>query len=652
MTELISAKREREEPEEATGSGHVTTGEEDSPTKRIKTASDSADEKGTKVDDKPVVEKAPDADSRSRLRLDNLPKHCGKKDILKICTKEGVEEIPQVKKAPTWEYAYLSFMTEESRIAAKAKLEGAVFKNQKLTVSDAVQHARSGMANMRGRSQRDVAASNADDTRTTEERLADQVTPLWRKAYSEQLKGKQQKLRSAMVKFRTQMTRYLTKEYLRAGCPEPQTLDITPQMSPEDRAIIQLAWLRTAAAENENMACPLLEIMPSPIEKFYRNKCEFTFGWDDKGEKCVGFLLGLFKEGVVNVLPPTDSLHVSPAARDIAAALQTFLRASDLDIYDRIQKKGFWRMTLVRTHTTGENMVIVQYNPKDVPADKIQTAVSELSAHMQAAKSSDGNPLATTLLVQEWEGVFNGFPEDALMKVVYGSGFVHEKLLGLTFRISPTAFFQINTPATEKLYSLVRDWCALDKLQPAASLESNEPKLLAAGDTDGSAEPQEAAPGTILLDLCCGTGTIGLTMASHVKKVVGVDIIKEAIADAEFNAVRNHLDNVSYYANKVEAAIKLILKEHVGPQDNVVAVLDPPRSGVHADVIKAVRACKRISNVIYVSCDPNQACTNFTDLCRPTSNKFEGKPFQPVRAQPVDLFPHTDHCELVLEFKR
>jgi tRNA (uracil-5-)-methyltransferase len=84
----------------------------------------------------------------------------------------------------------------------------------------------------------------------------------------------------------------------------------------------------------------------------------------------------------------------------------------------------------------------------------------------------------------------------------------------------------------------------------------------------------------------------------------------------------------------------------------VIAVLDPPRSGVHSSVIRAVRESQQIEKVIFISCDPKQAMQNFIGLCRPTSNRFKGMPFKPTRAVSIDLFPHTDHCEMMIEFVR
>ncbi|TPX65175.1 hypothetical protein SpCBS45565_g05338 [Spizellomyces sp. 'palustris'] len=616
----------------------------------------------------------------SRMKVDNLPNFCSRKDIQKFCKANDVI-VEQLKKAPKWNYCFLGFKTQEQRKSALEKLRGKMIKDNVVQVSEVEAVERQGTARMQGKAQKDVVAESATDTRTADEQLADQVTPLWRKPYEEQLKNKRTVLRQVLYKFKKEMFKYFPKEYIRNRFPAPTNTVVTKDMTPEERAIVQLAWFMPAVKANDDIPCPLSDPLPSPVVNGYRNKCEFTFGWNLKREKVVGFLLGLYKEGIVNVLEPTNTLNVSPAAIKIAATLQTFLRASDLDLYDRINKKGFWRMALVRTHRTNESMVVIQYNPSDVSVDKIQAAKDTLKSHFERAMA-DGDIAVTTLLVQGWDGVFNGMTDKSPLEILYGSGYVHETLLGINFRISPSAFFQVNTEATEVLYSTVKEWCALDEVErerkEAAAEDGGEIKRDEAQakleekvplETNGVAASTETAnisseapvaphpkdlspPGTVLLDLCCGTGTIGLTMASQVKRVVAVDMIKDAIEDAEYNAKLNNATNVFYYADKVENAIRTIFAEHVGSRDDVVAVLDPPRNGVHADVIKAVRACEGVRRVVYVSCDADQACGNFVDLCRPTSNKYRGQPFKPIRAQPVDLFPHTKHCELILEFRR
>jgi tRNA (uracil-5-)-methyltransferase len=179
---------------------------------------------------------------------------------------------------------------------------------------------------------------------------------------------------------------------------------------------------------------------------------------------------------------------------------------------------------------------------------------------------------------------------------------------------------------------------------------------------DWVAEPTQSKDSTTerpihLLDLCCGTGTIGivLTALKQVKKVTGIELCADAVADARLNAASNHVeDKIDYLCGPVEDMMPVLLQSL--PKDDseaeVVGVLDPPRAGVHPSVIHAIRKCERLNRLVYISCNPDAASQNWIGLCRAESKRFHGKPFRLARAQAVDLFPHTKHCELLLEFVR
>ena len=174
----------------------------------------------------------------------------------------------------------------------------------------------------------------------------------------------------------------------------------------------------------------------------------------------------------------------------------------------------------------------------------------------------------------------------------------------------------MNTPATETLYDVIR-------------------------------ENVQASPHTVLLDLCCGTGTIGLCLAGKVGRVVGVDLCQGAIEDAVSNAELNGITNTEFLCGAVEIVIHRI-PEVAREECHVVAVLDPPRAGVPAQVISTLRKSKNVKRLIYVSCNVSNASQNLVDLCRPPSSRIGGSPFSLCKVTPVDLFPHTMHCELVL----
>ncbi|KAK3263439.1 hypothetical protein CYMTET_27754, partial [Cymbomonas tetramitiformis] len=188
----------------------------------------------------------------------------------------------------------------------------------------------------------------------------------------------------------------------------------------------------------------------------------------------------------------------------------------------------------------------------------------------------------------------------------------------------------VNTAAAEVLYHLVGDWAQCDAK-------------------------------TLLFDVCCGTGTIGLTLARRVARVVGIDIVEEAITDAKANAHMNGIENAEFVAGKAEETLPGLLEDFckklpssaedagAAEYNNVVAIVDPPRAGLHKKVLNALRRNEHLNRLVYVSCNPATLVENALKLCTPI-DKIPA--FRPVKAVAVDLFPHTAHCEAVMLFER
>ncbi|KAI9599178.1 S-adenosyl-L-methionine-dependent methyltransferase [Syncephalis fuscata] len=479
-----------------------------------------------------------------RLRVSNLPKYTTGNALKKFAANSlGLTEI-RINKAPAWTYAMVS--------VKKNKLQAEVVNDEdRERFYERKREAR--------------RAEAETDTRTPDQRLADQVTPMHAIEYSKQLLNKWRTSKNTMVDFQKEMRK------ISATAKTP------------------LAWVDNTGAE----AFAIEEITPSPVQEGYRSKCEFTIGTNPSDEPTVGFLLGGYKDGQVAVLNATNCKHVHPAAKILANYMEKCVREAEYPVYNRVTKQGVWRNLLIKTQDTGENMVVVQYNPTDLSVEQID----QLKQLVSKTFLEQNEVPITTLMVQAWGEMFNGFTDKAPFEQLKGDGIIHEELLNCRFRLSATSFFQVNTKATEKLYSIVQEWCSL-------------------GD-----------PQTILLDLCSGTGTIGITMASKVQQVIGVELCEEAVEAARLNVELNGCTNVTYHCGKVEDHIDRVLSQ-LPSNAPVVAVLDPP------------------------PCDAKQASKNFIDLCRPTSNRYCGKPFRPLRAKPVDLFPHTKHCEMVVEFVR
>ncbi|KAI8072475.1 S-adenosyl-L-methionine-dependent methyltransferase [Gongronella butleri] len=533
-----------------------------------------------------------------RVKVVNLPT----RESAAIKKFFQAHEITKFKKAPQWNYAYLTFASEEEATAAMRKLNGQLLK--KYTIGTEYSQIKEDEFRNRFQARAKAVADSASDSssvssveeqdnRTPAERLLDQVTPLHALKYEDQL----QKKHKQGIRHIRNLRKKLAK---------------LPGLTDEGKN--QLTWVFEDRKEDEP-PCTIEDAIGSPEIYGYRTKCEFSIGKDLNGDPSVGFLLGSYRDGVTTVIEPSATVHVPDTAKAIAASMEAYVKQSAFPVYDRVARTGVWRTLMVKAQHTGEVMMVIQMRTLDLTPQQVEQEKQRLVAYWQARHK------VTTLLLQQWNGDSNGMTERGDTQVLIGTGYVHEKLLGYKFRISSSAFFQVNTAATEKMYQKCAEWCNFEASQKA----------------------------TTLLDLCCGCGSIGITVAKNVDRVIGIEMISDAIDDARYNAQLNHVTNVQYYANKVEEKIDIVSNER---NEDVVAVLDPPRSGVHNSVIMAVRGSPQIQKVIYISCDAKQAMQNFIALCRPTSNRYQGIPFKPKRAITIDLFPHTDHAELMIEFER
>ena len=210
------------------------------------------------------------------------------------------------------------------------------------------------------------------------------------------------------------------------------------------------------------------------------------------------------------------------------------------------------------------------------------------------------------------------------MEVLSGASSYEEKLCGLKFNVGPFAFFQVNTLVFEKMIAQISSWAGID---------------------------QE----TTLFDICCGTGAIGLCLSANAKKVIGVDIIEQAIQNAKDNVLINkdvlNVDKIKFYAGKAEEVMPPIVLQESG-LGKIVGIVDPPRSGLHRDVLKCLRTCKGLDRLIYVSCNAQSQMRDMQYLCYEVKSKRKGPPFKPVKAVGADLFPHTNHIESIVLLER
>jgi 23S rRNA (uracil1939-C5)-methyltransferase len=353
---------------------------------------------------------------------------------------------------------------------------------------------------------------------------------------------------------------------------------------------------------------PLPEMLPilgAEETRFYRNKLEYTFSSkrfvpEEEFVKRVSpdeNASGFHAKGLFDKVVEIEFCHLqAEPSNAIRKTITEFARKNNYSFYDYKLHKGFLRSVLLRICTTGEVMVNLVMGEDD--AEKREPLLEHLQKEI---------PGITTLLYTI-NTKFNDSLYDLEPVIVKGNGYVMEKLEDFQFKISPKSFFQTNTKQAESLYRVARDF---------AELTGNE----------------------TVYDLYCGTGSIGIFVSKKAKKIVGVELIAEAIEDAKQNAALNNLTNTDFVAGDVIKVCNDDFFAIHGKPD--VIITDPPRAGMHDKLVQKILDIGA-PTVVYVSCNP---ATQARDL-----NKL-GEKYEVTRIQPVDMFPHTHHIENVVQLK-
>ncbi|CAG8620001.1 13270_t:CDS:10, partial [Ambispora leptoticha] len=458
-----------------------------------------------------------------RVMIRNIPRYANVKQLKKHIISVGVENPGKIAKSPSWDYAFLTLKTQEEQSSALELLNKSKYKKNKIfaCVSNVSHELREAKINSLIAKRQE---EQKNDTRSPKEQLADKVTPLHAVPYNEQLEQKQESMKKILKKFREDM------------------LDLPK--------IDETSWV---VNKEENLPCELLNIVQSPKITGYRNKCEFTIGYNMSNEKTIGFLLGGFSQGILSVVEPNDCVHISSTAKRIAQVMQEYIRSSHYDVYNRKTKQGNWRLLTVRTQENGQSMVVVSFHTQSLPEEEITNQKQDLIKYFTGPVKEQGISI-DSLYFHKNVATSDGLSFVEEIECIWGDQYIYEDMLDCRFRISPKSFFQVNTKAAELLYSKCQAW----------ALE---------GTTDINEQSATSRKTTKLLDLCCGTGTIGITMARKFDQVVGVELVPEAIEDAKFNAELNKIQNVEYHAGKVEESLNVL---NTQTHDSVVAVLDPP----------------------------------------------------------------------------
>jgi 23S rRNA (uracil1939-C5)-methyltransferase len=343
-------------------------------------------------------------------------------------------------------------------------------------------------------------------------------------------------------------------------------------------------------------------IMGAEKQTGYRNKLEYTFSnnrWLTEQEIETGGslmerrALGFHISGRFDKVLDIGQCYLQPEpSNQIRNFVRQYALDHDLEFFDIVRKEGLLRNLIIRNTLSGECMVIISFFRDD--HDDIEKLLKSLARQLPVISSLKYviNPKANDTL--------NG------LEVVHFSGDDHlvEHMENLRFSISPKSFFQTNTTQAYRLYCVTREFAALTGKE-------------------------------IVYDLYTGTGTIALFLAAGCKRVVGIEYVDEAIQDAWRNARLNGITNASFFTGD----IRDMLNESFFTQNGIpdVIITDPPRSGMHEDVVRAILSAKP-GRIVYVSCNP---ATQARDI------KLLSESYRVMQCQPIDMFPFTHHVENV-----
>ena len=350
----------------------------------------------------------------------------------------------------------------------------------------------------------------------------------------------------------------------------------------------------------------------------YRNKLEFTcadrkwFPWEvieaagglDKIDSTYG--LGFHIPNAFDKVLDIEECHLMPDINNrIRNGVREYARAHGLTFYNEHTHEGLLRNLILRNNHKGEMMMVVSFG------EKVESQKSKVESLLEWLHNEF--PEIISLLYVE-NTKFNDTIGDLEVKTYFGQDYIIEEMEGLQFKVGPKSFYQTNTEQAYELYKVAREF----------AFESQESRV----------KSQELP---LVYDLYTGTGTIANFVARQAREVIGIEYVPEAIEDAKVNSKINKIENTRFFAGDMKDILNDDFVAQYGRPD--VIITDPPRAGMHEDVVNVIlnAAPKRI---VYVSCNP---ATQARDLAL-----LDAK-YKVTRVQPVDMFPHTQHVENVVQ---
>lgn len=351
----------------------------------------------------------------------------------------------------------------------------------------------------------------------------------------------------------------------------------------------QLKWKKEQASRLLEPYGKVEEIIGMEDPLHYRCKVHAVFGRDRKGN----IISGIYQTGTHRIVPVESCLLENAKADAIIGTIRGLLKSFKIKVYDEDTNYGLLRHVLIRTgYATGQIMVVLVLRSPILPS-KNNFVKALLEEH----------PEITTVVINVNDRKTSMVLGDR-QQVIYGSGYIEDELCGMRFKISARAFYQVNPVQAGKLY---------EKVIAYAGFTGKE----------------------CVLDAYCGTGTIGMIAAPHVKQVIGVELNQDAVKDAIAGAKKNRLPNIRFYqADAGDFAVDMARED----EKVDVVLMDPPRSGSSEKFLEALRTL-RPKKIVYVSCNAETLARDLKYLC---NNGYRLK-----KSAAVDMFPYTDDVEMV-----
>lgn len=323
----------------------------------------------------------------------------------------------------------------------------------------------------------------------------------------------------------------------------------------------------------------------------YRNKAQYPVSLEGKA--------GFYAFHSHRIIPCPDCKLQPLIFSEIVSVAEKWIKEKNISIYSEETHTGLLRHIYLRiAEATDEIMFTAVINGDKLPfSDELIENLKNVCGERLKSVQININKEDTNVILGN------------KCEVIYGEAFITDILCGVKIRLSPMSFYQVNRLMAEKLYKKAAEY----------------------------AEPQ----GKSIIDLYCGAGTIGLSMAKEAKNIIGVEIVPEAIEDAKHNALINSIENAEFICADASAAAKKLAHRKIKPD---VVIVDPPRKGCSEELIKTITTDFCPDRVVYVSCDP---ATLARDI-----KIFDEFGYKLVEYTPVDLFPRTSHCEVAAQLRR